>query len=236
MKVYAITKNHDKYIDATYSRTESFNLGVYGSIDLARAAVDEDIRFTFNIDRDMDLKALDNFKIWKHTQPNEETIFVSRSNYWGCKEYKISYTITTKDIENTVDDEDPIGSDITEETIEKVIPEEDDKDEEKKYVYVYCTKNYNLQLNLDTINELIDEIITAIELDSKTMETTILDIYEYRDSAYKAMCLDYHAMIICSDNHISGSKSKDYMYDIKYIYDMNTSDLTVYIVYKKEVI
>lgn len=121
-------------------------------------------------------------------------------------------------------------------TIEKAIPEEDDNDEEKKYVYVYCTKYYNLQLNLDTINELIDEIITSIELDSKTMETTILDIYEYRDTAYVAMCLDYHSMITRSDNHISGSRRKDYMYDIKYVYDMNTGDLDVYMVYKKEVI
>lgn len=121
------------------------------------------------------------------------------------------------------EEEDPIGI-------------ESDYTEEKKYVYVYCTKNYSLQLNLDTINELIDEISTSIALHSHTTEFSIINIFENRDSAYKAMCLDYRSMITCSDSHISGSKTKDYMYDIKYVYDMNTGDLIVYIVYEEEVI
>lgn len=234
MIVYTITERRDKYIDGEYSKIESFNLGVYASIDLARAAVYEDIRFTFNIDKDMNLKAIDNFKIWKLNHPNEETIFVSNITYWGYKDCRISYTITAKDFENILDDNQDTKLTINEEN--PITTDEKESYEDKENVYVYCRKNYSLQLNLDTINELIDEIITAIELGSKTRETTLLGVYKYRDTAYLAMFDEYKSHMEEINNHISGSRSKEYEYDIRYLYSIDSGELFVYIVYSKEII
>jgi len=132
------------------------------------------------------------------------------------------------------EEEDPIGSDTAEEIVEKDISEEENK--ESKFIYLFCRKDYDLHMDLNTVEELVDNFVKDVELDFDGIELYILDVYENKDTAYKAMCLDHRSLTSSTDHYVSGTKSKDDLYDIKYVYDIDHGDITVYMVYKKEVI
>ena len=136
------------------------------------------------------------------------------------------------------DEEDPIGieSDYTEESFEKDISEEEKEAKENKFVYLFCRKDYDLHVNLDTLEGLVDNFAKDLELNFNGIELYILDVYENKDTAYKAMCLEHRSLTASIDHYVSGMKSQDNTYDIKYVYDIDHGDITLYMVYKKEVI
>ena len=129
----------------------------------------------------------------------------------------------------------------TEESFEKVTSEEEKEAKENEFVYLFCRKDYDLNVNLDTLEELVDSFAKDVELSFENIELYILDVYENRDTAYKAMCLEHRSLASSIDHYISGTKSQDRnsefnTYDIKYVYDIDHGDITIYIVYKKEII
>lgn len=134
------------------------------------------------------------------------------------------------------EEEDPIGSDTNEEIVEKDISEKENEDKESKFIYLFCRKDYDLHMDLDTVEEMVDNFVKDVELSFENIELYVLDVYENKDTAYKAMCLDHRSLTSSTDHYVSGTKSKDDLYDIKYVYDIDHGDITVYMVYKKEII
>ena len=113
------------------------------------------------------------------------------------------------------------------------------EEKEKRFIYIFYRKDYHFEstLNSNDIYKLIYESVDYIDLTNnyidhtnELIKITLLGAYATKDAVYRTMNLEAYAS---TSVYIYGKNNE---YEIRYVYNNKTNDLSIYIIHEMEII
>lgn len=105
-------------------------------------------------------------------------------------------------------------------------------EKEKRFIYILYRKDYHFESVLSTndIYKLIYESVNYIDRTNEIIKITLLGAYATKDAVYRTMDLEAYAS---TSVYIYGKNNE---YEIRYVYNNKTNDLSIYIIHEMEII